>query len=59
MDNLDGMTVNERLASNNLLEAYEAAKSDGDVRKINDVLVKVGLRQDLNGMNWSTNAPNN
>lgn len=53
----DGMTVNERLVSANLLEDYERAMRLGDPRKINDVLAKVALWQDANGMNWS-NAPN-
>lgn len=32
--------------------AYEAAKRSGDLRKINDVLLKVDLCQDKSGMNW-------
>ena len=47
------MTVNERLGVAGLLDAYEAAKRDGDLKAINDVLAKVRLRQDGNGMNWS------
>jgi very-short-patch-repair endonuclease len=55
---LEGMTVNERLISHGLLDAYDEAMREGDLRKINAVLAKVGLRQDENGMNWSSHAPN-
>ena len=60
MRKFDGMTVNERLFDADLLSPYEQAKSAGDLEKINEVLAGVDLRQDENGMNWSTNdnAPN-
>jgi hypothetical protein len=47
------MSVNERLCEAGLMDAYQAAKGGGDLKAINDVLAKVGLRQDGNGMNWS------
>ena len=47
------MTVNERLCEAGLMDAYEAAKAGGDLKAINDVLMKVGLQQDRSGMNWT------
>ena len=48
-----GMTVNERLAAARLSDHYESAVANGDLAAINQVLAKIGLRQDDNGMNWS------
>ena len=36
-----------------LMQEYGAAKASGDLAAINEVLAKVNLRQDENGMNWS------
>ena len=52
MGSFGAMTVNERLCEAGLMGAYEAAKRSGDLRKINDVLLKVDLCQDKSGMNW-------
>ncbi len=52
-EDYSSMTVNERLCAADLMGAYEAAIAGGDLKAINDVLAKVGLRQDGNGMNWS------
>jgi cysteine desulfurase / selenocysteine lyase len=53
------MTVNERLYAVGLLDSYRAAKAAGDDVQINDVLAKVGLAQDSNGMNWSQSKKSN
>ena len=47
------MTVNERLQVAGLHNAYDAAVAEGDLAKINTVLMQIGLRQDKNGKNWS------
>ena len=52
-EDYSAMTVNERLSAAGLMDAYEAARAGGELKTINDVLAKVGLRQDGNGMNWS------
>jgi hypothetical protein len=52
-EDYSGMTVGERLCAANLMDAFEAARAGGDLKAINDVLAKVGLRQDGNGMNWT------
>ncbi|WP_176400249.1 hypothetical protein [Sphingobium sp. Z007] len=44
------MTVNERLFAAGLLAAYEAAQADDDFEKINEILGRVGLHQDADGM---------
>jgi hypothetical protein len=51
-----GMTANERLGAARLEDAYNAAKRDGNLDHINEILRTVDLRQDENGMNWSINA---
>ena len=53
-EDYSAMTVNERLFVAGLMEAYEAAVAGGDLKAINEVLAQVGLRQDSNGMNWSS-----
>jgi cysteine desulfurase / selenocysteine lyase len=53
------MTVNERLYAVGLLDSYHAARAAGDVEQINDVLAKVDLAQDSNGMNWSQSKKSN
>ena len=53
---LSGMTVNERLFAAGLTSDYEDARASGDLKKINAVLSRVGLRQDEDGMNRSLNA---
>jgi hypothetical protein len=50
------MTVNKRLFYARLLDAYDTAKRSGDLEAFNEVLRKVNLRQDENGMNWSIDA---
>ena len=52
-EDYSSMTVGERLFAAGLMDAYEAAKRTGDLKVINAVLNKVGLRQDRNGMNLS------
>lgn len=56
MDKFDAMTVNERLYEAQLVSAYDAARSSGDLANINAVLRQVNLQQDANGMNWPLNA---
>jgi hypothetical protein len=48
-----GMTVNERLYAAALDKEYEAAAASGSPDEINRVLERVGLRQDVLGMNWT------
>ena len=56
MGKYDGITVNERLLKAGVLDAFEAAKRNGDLEQINVVLRKVDFRQDDDGMNWSIDA---
>jgi len=52
-EDYSSMTAGERLYAAGLMDAYEAAKRTGDLKVINAVPNKVGLRQDRNGMNLS------
>lgn len=51
-----GMTVNERLSAAGLRKAYDAAVAKGDRDEIDQILARIGLRQDASGMNWSNGA---
>ena len=52
-EDYSSMTAGERLYAAGLMDAYEAAKRTGDLKIINGVLYKVGLRQNRDGMNLS------
>ena len=45
MSKFDGMTANERLFSLGLLDDYAKATRNKDVRKIQDLLARVGVEQ--------------
>ena len=47
------MTVNERLSEAGLLDDYDRAMTSNDEAALNEILAKVDLRRDDNGMNWS------
>jgi hypothetical protein len=47
------MSVNERLFAAGLMDAYDEAVASQDLRAVNAVLRRVGLRQDEAKMNWT------
>ena len=53
MGKFDAMTVNERLSEAGLLDDYDRAITANDEVALNEILAKVDLRRDANGMNWS------
>ncbi|MCP1469556.1 hypothetical protein J3E64_001231 [Sphingobium sp. OAS761] len=49
-DEISGMTVNERLFTVGLLEAFENALAAGDDEAAGEILDKMGLYRDAEGM---------
>ena len=50
------MTVNERLFEANILEEYDRAVAADDEAALTEILAKIDIRRDENGMNWPINA---
>ena len=53
MGKYDAMTVNERLFVAGPFDDYDRALAENDEAAFTEVLAKVDLRRDDNGMNWS------
>ena len=53
------MSVNERLFAASLLDDYDRAFAANDEAALTEILAKVDLRRDENGMNWSDDNAKN
>ena len=49
-EDFSGMTTNERLFAAGLMDAYDAAAARDDWSGVNEILGKVGLWRDADGM---------